>query len=138
MPLTSESGCLIPAYGEAPPKPGLYLGLLHGRHTSEQVMNDWGFNGPLIGPIAWCHTSYATHIRVEFISTEDEEMYFSIPEYPHPRDIQILNDLLTYNKNFYGDWSVFVVHPHEIALPKDTFRNSARRNYFSKRTHLRS
>lgn len=137
MPIASESGWLVPAYGEAPTKPGLYLALLHGRFSPRQEMNEWGFNGPLIGPIDWCHTTYATQIRISFTSEEDEQVYFPNPAFPDAQDIRIVDDLLVYEDCYYGDWSVFVVHPHEVANPKDTFRAAERRNYFPKQMHVR-
>ena len=37
-------------YGQRPDKPGLYLALFHGRDDRNAQMEDWGFNGPLLGP----------------------------------------------------------------------------------------
>ncbi len=28
----------------------VYLNLMHGRATPDQQMNDWGFDGPILGP----------------------------------------------------------------------------------------
>ena len=36
----------MPVYGARPSKPGLYLGLFHGRDTPNQAMHGWGFDGP--------------------------------------------------------------------------------------------
>ena len=41
----------LPTYGSKPTRPGMYLGLFHGRDKPREAMNDWGFNGPLIGPL---------------------------------------------------------------------------------------
>jgi hypothetical protein len=38
-----------PVYGIRPHKPGMYLGLFHGRDTPHEAMNEWGFDGPALG-----------------------------------------------------------------------------------------
>ncbi len=57
MTTTVKKADDIPEYGQSPPKPGLYLGLFHGRDDPNEQMRDWGFNGPTIGPLVWCHTT---------------------------------------------------------------------------------
>jgi hypothetical protein len=126
-PSVSESGHHVPTYGSAPSKPGLYLALFHGRSNADATMDDWGFNGPLIGPLEWVHTTYATHVRMKFLSNEDELLYFSEPAFPDGQDIFITDDLIEYAGNFYGDWTVFVVNPDETRKPQDTFRSKTRR-----------
>ena len=66
----------LPSYGEKPPRPGMYLGLLHGRDHPQQQMNDWGFNGPMIGPLKWFHTTYTCTVRIAFESAADGQRYF--------------------------------------------------------------
>lgn len=36
----------------------MYLQLLHGRNHPDEEMNDWGFNGPLLGPLDWARFTY--------------------------------------------------------------------------------
>jgi hypothetical protein len=59
-----------------PAKPGLYLALTHGRHHPDEQLSGWGFDGPTIGPLKWCHTTYAIEIRFEFIKSVDAIDYF--------------------------------------------------------------
>jgi hypothetical protein len=66
----------IPQYGTKPRRPGMYLGLFHGRETPMEKMAGWGFPGPSIGPLKWVHTTYATDIKIEFESAEDAALYF--------------------------------------------------------------
>ena len=61
----------LPTYGKAPSRPGLYLGLFHGREDPRQRMDDWGFNGPMIGPLQWFHTTYNCTLRIAFESEAD-------------------------------------------------------------------
>lgn len=128
--LTSESGFQIPKYNEKPKFPGLYLALFHGRNSPDQQMDDWGFDGPLIGPIEWCHTTYATLLRIKFTSAESEEKYFTRQSYPDGHDILFRDDLLVYGDKFYGDWTVFNISKEETGPPDDTFRlGTQRRSY---------
>jgi hypothetical protein len=117
----------LPRYGERPHKPGLYLGLFHGRHTPNEQMDDWGFAGPTIGPLRWCHTTYATHIKIEFECAEDASLYFG---QDHVNcEIDIAEDLLVFDGKYYGDWTVFYIEPDECARPVESFRPTPRRNY---------
>jgi hypothetical protein len=127
MPILSESGFLVPACGERPEKRGLYLELLHGRIDRHQQMNGWGLGGPLIGPLEWCHTTYATHLRVLFKSEADERKYFSDVSFPDAHDIEVQFDLAYVDGVYYGDWSVYFVEDDKIAYPQDTFRDARRR-----------
>jgi hypothetical protein len=127
--LTSESGNQVPAYGTAPDQPGLYLALFHGRDAKDQQMNDWGFNGPLIGPLQWVHTTYACHVRALFESADAELRYFDNPEFPEARDFSLNDDLIEHAGKFYGDWSVFYVPNDETRKPVDAFRKVNRLNW---------
>jgi hypothetical protein len=70
----------LPTYGSdednAKLKPGLYLGLFHGRDSKDEVLHDWGYNGPAIGPLKFAHTTYASEIKLEFVDHEDWKRYF--------------------------------------------------------------
>ena len=37
----------LPTYGSKPTRPGMYLGLFHGRSRPREAMNDWGFKATL-------------------------------------------------------------------------------------------
>jgi hypothetical protein len=141
MTIQSEVALRIPNFGERLHKPGLYLELQHGREHPTQPMNGWGFDGPLIGPLNWCHTIYATTVRIEFQSVEDELQYFDEACFPDARDMEIFEDLLVHNGKYYGDWTVFILEPATISLvtmPNDTFRKVHRRGDRTKRAHTPS
>lgn len=78
-----------------PAPPGMYLRLFHGRVTPDEELEDWGKDGPFIGPIKWYHTTYHNHIR---FATEQE---------PDGITLTLVDDLLYYKGMYYGDWSVF-------------------------------
>lgn len=87
---------------------GLYLALFHG-YASESERNqkeDWGHNGPVIGPLDdYCQTTYATHIKFDFKDEKDAKKYglpsTVITELPINKD-----GCVEYEGIQYGDWTV--------------------------------
>jgi hypothetical protein len=115
----------LPNYGEKPARPGMYLGLLHGRDHPQQQMSDWGFNGPMIGPLQWFHTTYACTVRIAFESAIDGLRYFGEAGTDH--EIELSGDLLVFGGKYYGDWTVYCVEPEDGTRPADSFRSQPRR-----------
>jgi hypothetical protein len=76
----------MPLYGSEPTEPGLYLGLFHGRKDPDDQMIEWGFNGPLIGPLSFVHTTYTNVIKLGFINAVDEKKVLSHTRYAHAGD----------------------------------------------------
>jgi hypothetical protein len=103
-----------PQYGRKPQKPGLYLGLFHGRRSPHERMDDWGFDGPTIGPLKWCHTTYAFNIKIQFVNSVDALNYFG--------------DLVVLGGMYYGDWTVYYVGADGCERPNDTYRDATRAN----------
>lgn len=75
----------------------LYLRLFHGRKPKDQDLDDWGSDGPIFGPLAYVHTTYAAHIHTAPQHQEGEDY----------EDLIIDEDLVYYDGVWYGDWSVF-------------------------------
>ena len=113
----------FPQYGTPPTQPGLYLGLFHGRLDPADAMDDWGFNGPLIGPLSFVHTTYTNHIKLDFENDCDAKRYL-----PQQTDyvLPVNEDMVFFKNRFYGDWTVFYVDESDCALPPDTFRDVPR------------
>lgn len=124
---TEAANETVPLYGHKPKKPGLYLGLFHGRHEPQQPMNGWGFDGPAIGPLKWCHTTYATDIKIEFEDQNDAVAYFGVAE--EQFEMMINADLLVFGGKYFGDWTVYYVEPEHCERPKDGFRETRRINH---------
>ena len=68
----------------------LYLRLLHGRNSPDEEMSDWGFQGPVLGPLDYVHVTYSSHVNIG-------------EEYDH---LYIYEGLLVYDEKYYGDWEV--------------------------------
>lgn len=114
----------LPTYGEKPARPGLYLGLLHGRDHPHQKMEGWGFNGPMIGPLKWFHTIYTCTVRIAFEHEADALRYFGVKDTEHLLDLN--GDMLTFDGKYNGDWTAYTVTSEDCEPPADSFRNNRR------------
>lgn len=113
---------------------GLYVGFFHGRDNPDQYMEDWGYAGPLIGPLKWWHTTYDCNTRAELVepSTQAERelleayikaglvedmSYTSNGAYCPAGEftLDLNNDCAVVGGKYYGDWSVFYVKNGEVA-----------------------
>lgn len=98
-----------PMYLDPSQPEGLYLGLYHGFESDEarESAGDWGERGPMIGPLKYVHTTYATHIKFEFFTEERANLY------PIPKrngvfaDFNMGSDCIEFDGMEYGDWTVF-------------------------------
>ncbi|AOX99670.1 hypothetical protein BJP62_03885 [Jeongeupia sp. USM3] len=82
------------------PPPGMYLTLHHGRHAKDEELDDWGFDGPRIGPIDWAHITYLDSINLGFSDGgETGPMYGADP-------LRFEQDMLFYAGCWYGDWEI--------------------------------
>ena len=73
-----------------------YLKLFHGRKQPNQQMDDWGFDGPVFGPLKFVHTTYGCHIKFNEEDQDGCELF-----------IDEDSDMIRYDGDYYGDWSVF-------------------------------
>ncbi len=89
----------------APTSPGMYLRLIHGRKQPDEELEDWGPNGPYIGPLRWCHITYLSSINI--CAMDDENggtgpMFTGDPMY-------LDNQYIVYNGMYYGDFELELV-----------------------------
>jgi hypothetical protein len=105
----------IPLYGNEPDEPGLYLGLFHGRKDPDDQMIEWGFNGPLVGPLSFVHTTYTNVIKLAFHNAVNEKPFFPTQDMPM---LTINGDMVHYKDCYYGDWTVFYSTGRDIRAPK--------------------
>jgi hypothetical protein len=73
-----------------------YLQLFHGRNNPYEILEDWGEEGPIIGPLDYIHTTYAAEIKFEISGKSDSYGWLTIH-----------GDLVYYDGYYYGDWSSF-------------------------------
>ncbi len=105
---------------------GLYLHLFHGRRDPSDNLDEWGIEGPTIGPLASLHVTFMCDISFA-TAPEVMERYFPaviadwqarglanadgpLCEWNFP----IVDDLVAYDGVYYGDWAVFLADPSEI------------------------
>ena len=70
------------------------LQLFHGRTSPTEQMERWGTQGPVF-LVDYVHVTYRSDIKL------------GIPEPAGDGDLKIVDDLVYYDGDYYGDWSVF-------------------------------
>ena len=84
---------------------GLYLDCFHGRYLVKQDMDDWGFQGPRIGPLKWVHLTYASDVKIAFENEEDAKA-FGCDQFMTM--IDFVDGLFPFGGAYYGDISTYV------------------------------
>jgi hypothetical protein len=76
----------------------VYIQLFHGRHTTIEELDDWGFDGPVLGPFPWFHMTYGDDVKLgDPIVVDGKEIEFPVPD----------NDsFIRFLGAFYGDMSI--------------------------------
>lgn len=95
---------------------GLYVGFFHGRDTVDEELNDWGYDGPVIGPINWWHTTYEKHIRAELCAPRELAALYmreGLVDDWGMFELQVVEGMAFVGGKYYGDWSVFY-HKNEV------------------------
>jgi len=88
----------------SPTEAGTYLKLLHGRQTLDEVMDDWGPDGPWIGPLEWFQCTYMTSISLGF--TDGETVECLIQNETPVAPIFFASDMIYFDGMYYGDWEI--------------------------------
>jgi hypothetical protein len=70
----------------------VYLYLFNGRPTPDTELDDWGSEGPCIGPFDYVQQTYACHIKCGLGDSIT--------------DIPIVGELVEYEGVFYGDFTI--------------------------------
>lgn len=87
---------------EKPKSAGLYLRLLHGRIDPEQDMDDFGFDGPYIGPLKCAHFTYCSTVSLVFADGTETG--------PLPDELLgFEGDMIRFGGAYYGDYEVAMV-----------------------------
>lgn len=75
--------------------PQLYVMLFHGRKRKNEDLDNWGSDGPILGPFHWVHTTYGGNHKLGHG-----------PEGDTLGELYLDDDLIYYDGVWYGDWSV--------------------------------
>lgn len=82
---------------------GIVVQLFHGRSHPDEELDDWGFNGPVLGPYEWFHITYGTDIKL------GEHQMIKVAAIAKD-DIQLPpfneDDLVDLFGSYYGDMSI--------------------------------
>ncbi|MFP6557801.1 hypothetical protein WJ542_05620 [Paraburkholderia sp. B3] len=121
MPFVCRDGRLLPRCHDqlTDLPPGLYLALFHGRNDPDTGMDDWGFDGPVIGPLEYVHTTYASDVTLRFVDGQTAARYFpdtgfitnlatGVRTCCTDAALAIAHDLIVFDGRYFDDWSVFV------------------------------
>ena len=79
----------------------VYLELFHGRHNPDEELDDWGFEGPILGPFPYVHITFASDIKVgaEYILPPQTLLAM--------HDLSYTRDQVEFAGSYYGDISAF-------------------------------
>lgn len=80
----------------------VFLELFHGTESTDRSKLDgWGEPGPILGPLAYVHTTQAGDLKCGPLAGKRQ------PDEAACADLQVTCEcLLYYDGRFYGDWSV--------------------------------
>lgn len=74
----------------------MYLELFHGRNKINETLDDWGFDGPIIGPFDNIHMTYLNVIRLNSRNFKPETWFLLEQEH----------ELIEFRGKFYGDFAI--------------------------------
>lgn len=126
--LTGYSGNLHAAGAPA----ALYLHLYHGRKHPEENIEDWGSEGPTIGPLAFVQATYLSDVKFAAAPEVMDRFFPAVIAEWRKRgfcnaagplchwQFTIVDDLIEYDGVYYGDWTVFQATPSEIEAERST------------------
>jgi hypothetical protein len=87
-----------------PAEPGMYLKLLHGRTVVNEELDDWGADGPWIGPLNWFHCTYLLDIGLGFTGGEELSSQSYNVEITSP--IYLYQEMIYCDGMYYGSWEL--------------------------------
>ncbi|MBT2245899.1 hypothetical protein JQK15_20515 [Sphingobium sp. BHU LFT2] len=124
-PSRSAGAQTPPTIPALPLQPGkLYLRLYHGRATPDEQMEDWGSDGPVIGPLASIHVTYTCHLKFAAAPDVMERFFPEVMAQWQASGVSnghgplcdwqfnVIDDLIEYGGILYGDWSTFLADDH--------------------------
>jgi len=89
----------------------LSLNLFHGRATPDEELDDWGSDGPVLGPFSFIQVTYGSHIKLGFLLPDGSE---PPPEQDWLPDLCIDEGVVFYDGVYYGDFTIKAVQPADL------------------------
>jgi len=87
----------------------VYIALFHGRNSPDEDLEDWGFEGPIIGPVELGFT-YG-NVRLFAPGFKSGFMFAPVERHTIGSDkssaLPVVVDLIFYDGKYYGDFIVF-------------------------------
>ena len=90
----------------------MYLELFHGRNFPDEHLDDWGFEGPIIGPFDNAHGTYTTHMK---LWSERLQATYEVPFH---------DDMIEYDGKYFGDWVLLPTCPKELRHRRVSLKRS--------------
>lgn len=101
----------------------VFLHMFHGRDTPDEEMEDWGYDGPTLGPFKYVHTTYGNDVKFAMeleaykaAFGDDDPYYYWDPQTNCnlvDGTLLVQQGCLEFNGKYYGDWSVFSAIIHD-------------------------
>ena len=91
---------------------GMYIGLFHGTEGDKKrpKTEDWGFEGPVIGPLVYVHSTYGSDVKFKFRYFEDTNKAHQTCGFDdYEESVNLVDGCFPCLGNLYGDWTVFYI-----------------------------
>ena len=117
--------------------PQLYLRLYHGRLDPAEKLEDWGSDGPVIGPLAFVQTTYMCDVKFAAAPEVMDRFFPTVMAGWRERGLSnadgplcdwqftVTDDLILHDGVHYGDWTVFLAKPADIENERAAFQGAA-------------
>ena len=101
-----------------PASPSVYLRLFHGQRDPDEDLEEWGSEGPVIGPFAFVQVTYMCDVKFAASPEVMERFFPDVMSGWRARDLanargplcdwrfDVQGDLILYDGVYYGDWSI--------------------------------
>jgi hypothetical protein len=77
----------------------IYIELFHGHHSPDEQIEDWGFDGPILGPFPYFHITYGSDVKLG-----DDPILVAGQEYVFPTWDK--DGFINFLVGYYGDMSI--------------------------------
>lgn len=77
----------------------VYIELFHGHHFPGEILDDWGFQGPILGPFPYFHITYGSDVKLG-----DDPLIVAGKEYEFSTWDK--DGFINFLGGYYGDMSI--------------------------------